>query len=81
MRIADHPGVTIGLDHFLGVAAALFKRERTGEPSVVDISLLSTAMWNISADVTMSKALEKLGLDNMNREQILLRDPAAEAEQ
>jgi crotonobetainyl-CoA:carnitine CoA-transferase CaiB-like acyl-CoA transferase len=45
-----------------GVAAALFKRLRTGEPSVVDISLLSTAMWNISADVTMSKALEKLGL-------------------
>jgi len=45
-----------------GVAAALFKRARTGTPSVVDISLLSTAMWNISADVTMSKALEALGL-------------------
>jgi len=45
-----------------GVAAALFKRARTGEPSVVDISLLSTAMWNISADVTMAKALEALGL-------------------
>jgi crotonobetainyl-CoA:carnitine CoA-transferase CaiB-like acyl-CoA transferase len=28
-----------------GIAAALFKRERTGEPSVVDVSLLSTGMW------------------------------------
>ena len=45
-----------------GVTAALFKRERTGKPSVVDISLLSTAMWNISADITMAKALESLGL-------------------
>jgi crotonobetainyl-CoA:carnitine CoA-transferase CaiB-like acyl-CoA transferase len=28
-----------------GIAAALFARERTGEPSVVDVSLLSTAAW------------------------------------
>jgi len=28
-----------------GVAAALFSRERTGEPSVVDVSLMSTGMW------------------------------------
>ena len=28
-----------------GIAAALFKRERTGEPSVVDGSLLGTATW------------------------------------
>jgi crotonobetainyl-CoA:carnitine CoA-transferase CaiB-like acyl-CoA transferase len=45
-----------------GIASALFKRERTGEPSVIDISLLAVAMWNISADVTMAKALESLGL-------------------
>ena len=45
-----------------GIAAALFRRERTGEPSVVDISLLGAAMWNISADVTMTKALEAIGL-------------------
>lgn len=45
-----------------GIASALFKRERTGEPSVIDISLLAVAMWNISADVTMAKALEALGL-------------------
>ena len=46
-----------------GIAAALFRRERTGEPSVVDISLLGAAMWNISADVTMAKALAAIGLD------------------
>ena len=28
-----------------GIAAALFKRERTGETSEVDVSLLATAMW------------------------------------
>ena len=49
-RIADMPtgaygdslgGMTIAG----GVAAALLKRERTGEPSVVDVSLLSVAAW------------------------------------
>ncbi|MDJ0848337.1 MAG: CoA transferase [Myxococcota bacterium] len=35
-----------------GIAAALFKRERTGEPSTVDISLLSTACWVLSPDIT-----------------------------
>jgi crotonobetainyl-CoA:carnitine CoA-transferase CaiB-like acyl-CoA transferase len=34
-----------------GIAAALFRRERTGEPSVVDVSLLSTAVWNLAPDV------------------------------
>jgi crotonobetainyl-CoA:carnitine CoA-transferase CaiB-like acyl-CoA transferase len=28
-----------------GIAAALFHRERTGQPTVVDVSLLSTAWW------------------------------------
>ena len=45
-----------------GVAAALAQRERTGEPSVVDVSLLATAMWNISPLVVASKlfGLERL---------------------
>jgi len=30
------------------ISAALAKRERTGEPSVIDVSLLSTAMWQVS---------------------------------
>jgi crotonobetainyl-CoA:carnitine CoA-transferase CaiB-like acyl-CoA transferase len=32
-----------------GISAALFARERTGEPSVVDISLLSTGAWAMGA--------------------------------
>ncbi len=34
-----------------GVAAALLKRTRTGAGSVVDVSLLATAMWTLSSDL------------------------------
>jgi len=34
-----------------GISAALLKRERTGEGSVVDVSLLATAMWTLSSDL------------------------------
>jgi crotonobetainyl-CoA:carnitine CoA-transferase CaiB-like acyl-CoA transferase len=34
-----------------GIAAALLKRTRTGGGSVVDVSLLATAMWTLSSDV------------------------------
>jgi crotonobetainyl-CoA:carnitine CoA-transferase CaiB-like acyl-CoA transferase len=44
-----------------GIAAALFRRERTGEPSVVDISLLAAAMWTLAPDITMARALAGLG--------------------
>lgn len=37
------------------IAAALLKRERTGEPSVVEVSLLATAMWQVSPMVIASK--------------------------
>lgn len=37
------------------IAAALAKRERTGEPSVVDVSLLATAMWQASPLVVAAK--------------------------
>ena len=37
------------------IAAALVKRERTGEPSVVDVSLLATAMWQVSPMIIASK--------------------------
>ncbi|MBX3314120.1 MAG: CoA transferase [Actinobacteria bacterium] len=37
------------------IAAALLKRERTGEASVVDVSLLGTAMWQISPMVIASR--------------------------
>ena len=34
-----------------GVAGALLKRARTGKGSVVDVSLLATAIWTLSSDV------------------------------
>ena len=34
-----------------GIAAALLKRTRSGTGSVVDVSLLSTAMWTLSSDL------------------------------
>jgi crotonobetainyl-CoA:carnitine CoA-transferase CaiB-like acyl-CoA transferase len=34
-----------------GIAAALLKRSRTGAGSVVDVSLLSAAMWTLSSDL------------------------------
>jgi crotonobetainyl-CoA:carnitine CoA-transferase CaiB-like acyl-CoA transferase len=33
------------------IAGALLKRERTGRGSVVDVSLLATAMWTLSSDL------------------------------
>jgi crotonobetainyl-CoA:carnitine CoA-transferase CaiB-like acyl-CoA transferase len=38
-----------------GIAAALFARERTGEPSVVDVSLLSTGIWanSLAIDIAL----------------------------
>lgn len=44
-----------------GVASALFKRERTGEGTDVEVSLLGTAIWQLSSDLTYSKAL---GIEN-----------------
>src|SRR5579862_297759 len=40
-----------------GIAAALFRRERTGEPSIVDLSLLGTAMWVLAPDIIITKLL------------------------
>lgn len=41
-----------------GIAAALFRRERTGVTSVVDVSLLGLALWNLGPDVTSAKLYE-----------------------
>jgi crotonobetainyl-CoA:carnitine CoA-transferase CaiB-like acyl-CoA transferase len=48
----DHTG-SLGIAY--GVAAALFRRATTGEPSVVENSLLSTACWVLSGDLTMTQ--------------------------
>jgi crotonobetainyl-CoA:carnitine CoA-transferase CaiB-like acyl-CoA transferase len=44
-----------GLTMAGAIAAAMFKRERTGQPSVVDVSLLGAALW-MNATVLMSHA-------------------------
>ncbi len=38
-----------------GIAAALFRREKHGVASVVDVSLLSCAMWTLSPDIVAAK--------------------------
>ncbi len=45
---------TAALALAFGMASALFKRERTGEPSIVDVSLLGSAMWVASSDIIYS---------------------------
>jgi crotonobetainyl-CoA:carnitine CoA-transferase CaiB-like acyl-CoA transferase len=47
-----------------GIAAALFKRERTGDPSVIDVSLLGMAAWHLSPDLV---AAGLLGEENLPR--------------
>ncbi len=37
-----------------GISAALLKRARTGTGSVVDVSLLATAMWTLSSDLLVA---------------------------
>ena len=46
-----------------GVCAALFHRERTGEPSIVDSSLLAQAMWTIAPSVM---AADFFGIDGIS---------------
>ncbi len=40
-----------------GIAAALLKRERTGEPSVVDVSLLGSGLWSMGHTVALTNHL------------------------
>ncbi|MFI2557086.1 CaiB/BaiF CoA transferase family protein [Nocardia farcinica] len=42
-----------------GIAAALLKRERTGEPSVVDVSLLGSGLWSMGHGVALSLFLDQ----------------------
>jgi crotonobetainyl-CoA:carnitine CoA-transferase CaiB-like acyl-CoA transferase len=44
-----------GISVAYGIAGALFKRAMTGEAAIVDVSLLSTAVWALSADVVVSQ--------------------------
>jgi crotonobetainyl-CoA:carnitine CoA-transferase CaiB-like acyl-CoA transferase len=42
-----------------GIAAALLQRERTGETSIVDVSLLHLGLWQLSPDVVASGVLKQ----------------------
>src|SRR6185295_6486357 len=42
-----------------GVAAGLYHRERTGEGVEIDVSLLGTAMWVLSPDITAALLYER----------------------
>ncbi|MBX7434971.1 CoA transferase [Mycobacterium sp. Y57] len=43
-----------------GIAAALLKRERTGEGSVVDVSLLGSGLWSMGHTVALTQHLQQL---------------------
>jgi crotonobetainyl-CoA:carnitine CoA-transferase CaiB-like acyl-CoA transferase len=49
------------------ISAALFRRQRDGVGSVVDISLLSVAMWMLSPDIVASKLFEGMATPSFNR--------------
>ena len=51
-----------------GIAAALVRRERTGTPSVVDVSLLAMGLWSIGPDVTSSKLYEHVDIPAYDRD-------------
>jgi crotonobetainyl-CoA:carnitine CoA-transferase CaiB-like acyl-CoA transferase len=45
-----------------GVCAALFHRERTGEPTIVDSSLLAQAMWSIAPSISVADLFDIDGI-------------------
>jgi crotonobetainyl-CoA:carnitine CoA-transferase CaiB-like acyl-CoA transferase len=53
-----------------GVAAALLKRERTGLPSEVDVSLLALGMWNLGPDIASAKLFEHLPRPEFDRDAV-----------
>jgi crotonobetainyl-CoA:carnitine CoA-transferase CaiB-like acyl-CoA transferase len=56
-----------------GIAMALLHRERTGEPTVVDVSLLSAGMWAQGQGIGLSGVIE--GPMNMNPATAAMRNP------
>jgi len=51
--LGDHSG---SMALAFGIAGALFRREKTGKGTLVETSLLATAVWMLSSDVTYSHA-------------------------
>jgi crotonobetainyl-CoA:carnitine CoA-transferase CaiB-like acyl-CoA transferase len=52
-----------------GIAAALFKRASTGEPSTVDVSLLAAGMWSHQLSISGADLLNAPHLPHPSREQ------------
>jgi crotonobetainyl-CoA:carnitine CoA-transferase CaiB-like acyl-CoA transferase len=68
--IAQRPAfgdVMGGLTIAGGIAAALYKRLKTGETSVVDVSLLGLAAWNLGPDVTSTALYDKEPIPQFSR--------------
>lgn len=53
-----------------GIAAALVRRERTGTPSVVDVSLLGLGLWSLAPEVTSAKLYEDVEIPTFDRDSI-----------
>lgn len=53
-----------------GVAAALLRRERTGVPSEVDVSLLGLGLWNLGPDIASAKMFEHLPRPAFDRDSV-----------
>jgi len=65
--VSARPGigdVMGGLALVGGISAALFHRAQTGAATVVDASLLNTAMWQLQTDIAMTS---QFGLDDIVR--------------
>ena len=71
------PGVRPGFGDLMGglaiaggVAAALLRRERSGVPSVVDVSLLSLGLWNLGPDIASAKLFEGIERPRFDRDAV-----------
>ncbi|HEY7137592.1 MAG TPA: CoA transferase [Acidimicrobiia bacterium] len=53
-----------------GIAAALLRRERTGTPSIVDVSLLGLGLWSLAPEVTSAKLYEGVEIPTFDRDSI-----------
>ena len=63
--LGDHAG-SVGVA--FGIASALFRRANTGEPSVVETSLLGMGMWILSADIVLSHVRSDTQMSAINNE-------------
>ncbi|HEX3897990.1 MAG TPA: CoA transferase [Mycobacteriales bacterium] len=50
-----------------GIAAALYRREKTGKGGVVDVSLLSAGMWAMQATIAGSYAMKADNIEQLDR--------------